>query len=166
MMRRLILLIISVFVPFLIWRAVLLFVGCLIALQSNIIFRPFANRMYGRVESAFLFNLTIIAALQIPHAVYLYLGESEKYNVTNLAIDIIELILILLPLTICLLFFIGTHIYSLIMWIWRRWKQHRKSHSPCVTSEKMVEMQSMNSALKKPLMDTDQSNSNGQTQDV
>lgn len=88
MLRRLLLLIVSVFVPHPVWRSLLLFAGCFAVFQSHVILKPFAIKLYGRVEAAFLACLTFIAALQIPHAVYVYLGVADSSSSTYLAISL------------------------------------------------------------------------------
>jgi len=149
MLRRLFLLTVYVFVPLPIWRSLLLFAGCLVIFQSHVILKPFANTLYGRVEAAFLFNLVLIAALQIPHAVYEYLGVSDYGSDTYVALDVMELVLIILPIASCLVVWLYLHGRSAFWWLVRR-RRRDSSHADEVALQNLVSRQT---DLTAPLID-------------
>jgi len=73
-LRRLVLLALATFVADPIWKAVALFIGCFLALLAHLLIQPFRKKHHGWVEAAFLCNLVLISALQLPEASYTSLG--------------------------------------------------------------------------------------------
>jgi len=72
-------------------------------LISHLYFKPFVSRWAHRVESAFLFNLSLIAALEIPSATYKAFGSDYSSTTTGYVLQWIVIVLIILPLVFCLL---------------------------------------------------------------
>jgi len=91
-------------------RALAIFTSCLIILLSHLLFKPHANQYYGWVESAFLSNLCLLAALAVPKAVYAYLGL--PYGETSMAnaIGWTAAVLVMMPLVCCVVV-LGRHLY-------------------------------------------------------
>ena len=102
MLRRLVLITIGSFVVNPIWRAVGLFLGCFLVLASHVLLAPMAERQHGLVETAFLCDLTILSALNLPAATIQYKGL-VFIDITAEALWIVQLVLSLLPLAFCLI---------------------------------------------------------------
>jgi len=100
MLRRLVLLSLAIFVLQPIWKAVSLFAGCFLVFLSHLYLQPYDNPHYGRVEAFFLCDLVFVSALNIPQAVYTFLGLVDRSG-TSEALQYAEMVLILLPMGYC-----------------------------------------------------------------
>jgi len=118
MFRRLVVLVLFTFIPYPIWRALSLFVGCFLVLLTHVYFQPYESERAQRVETAFLINLTLIAAFQIPEGVYSYLGQ--VYNMQSL--QWVEVVLIVLPFGYC----VGVLIFDKGPALGRNTKEHAR----------------------------------------
>jgi len=103
LLRRLLLLSFSTFILNPVARALAIFTSSLVILLSHLFFKPHANQYYGWVESAFLSNLCLLAALAIPKAVYVFLGLSYRDTLMANAISWTAAVLVMLPLGWCAL---------------------------------------------------------------
>jgi hypothetical protein len=74
LLRRAALITAATFVLDPIWRALAIFVISFLVAVAHFAASPFADRHYGSVEAAFLCNLALIAALQLPQAAFARLG--------------------------------------------------------------------------------------------
>jgi hypothetical protein len=116
MLRRLVLVLLTTFVPDDQWRALSLFVVCLVVLLSHLYFKPFPGKQAHRVETAFLCDLVILSALQVDHSVYEYLGFSVEQR-RGVALAILQGLLVLLPLIYCFLVVIWTKGPKVVRWL-------------------------------------------------
>jgi hypothetical protein len=98
--RRAVLLSVATFVIDPVWRAVGLLVGCFAVVVSHFLLDPFADRYYGGVETAFLCDLVVIAALQAPQAAYMRLGLVLDTN-SMTVLQPMQEVLAVLPLLYC-----------------------------------------------------------------
>jgi len=110
LLRRMMLLSFATFILNPVGRALAIFTGCLIILLSHLFFKPNANKYYGWVESAFLSNLCLLAALEVPKAVYAYLGLPYGETQMAEAIGWTAAVLVLLPLAWCFVVLLS-HLY-------------------------------------------------------
>ncbi len=102
MFRRLALITLATFVLDPLGRAIGLFGGCLFALLMHLGARPYQDNRHNRVETIFLSDLVLIAALDIPQATTQHLGSSLD-NITLSMFIYTQSVLLLLPLAYCFL---------------------------------------------------------------
>lgn len=98
MFRRLALITLATFVLDPLGRAIALFGACLFALLTHLGARPYQDKRHDRVETIFLSDLVLIAALDIPQA------TTQDSSLNDGALSILsytQSVLLLLPLAYC-----------------------------------------------------------------
>jgi len=100
MFRRLALIALATFVLDPLGRAIALFGGCLFALLMHLGARPYQDDRHNRVETIFLSDLVLIAALDIPQATTQHLGSSLDDDTLSI-FGYTQSVLLLLPLAYC-----------------------------------------------------------------
>jgi len=116
MFRRLVLVTLFTFVRDPIWKSLSLFFGCVIILVTHNYFKPFKQSTAQIVETAFLLNLVLIAAIQIPQATYSLIGEVFN-SITATALMWIVSALSILPLSYTIYIIIITEVPIIWKWI-------------------------------------------------
>lgn len=86
--RRLVLIILATFILDPIWKSLSLFFACFILLLLHLYFQPFQKKEANQIETAFLCNLTLIDAIQIPSAVYALNGVilEDRLHITGIVL--------------------------------------------------------------------------------
>lgn len=98
MLRRLTLLALATFVLDPTYKALSLTTGCLIVLLSHVYMQPFEDRYHDLAETLFLFDLVIIAILQLPLSSTVAVGHHFE---ASTAVSYVQEALSLLPIAFC-----------------------------------------------------------------
>jgi hypothetical protein len=95
-----------------IWRTLAIFIISFVAAVAHFAASPFADRHYGAVEAAFLCDLALIAALQLPQAAFARLGLLLDHG-TILALQYAQNALTILPMLSCVIVLLCKYVPAL-----------------------------------------------------